>query len=142
MLNLHMEVDGQRIPSEGCTVQQGSEAVVDLHVRINEGRKGVVSVYVDDATLSQVLIVPVADARGEHLVLEPGEHRLRVPLGNLEMNAGRYSLLVGIRDPQDDSGLCRHQGLHPFTVLADRVYWSKFVRKGTTEHSAVLSDVG
>jgi len=142
VLNLHMEVDGQRIPSEGCAVQQGSEAVVDLHVRINEGRKGVVSVYVDDATLSQVLIVPVADARGEHLVLEPGEHRLRVPLGNLEMNAGRYSLLVGIRDPQDDSGLCRHQGLHPFTVLADRVYWSKFVRKGTTEHSAVLSDVG
>lgn len=133
VLDIAMRVDGVALSTELGTVTQGSDATVDLRLTVNAGRTGTVSIYVDDATLAQVLLVPVVDEQGELLVLPPGVHQLRIPLGALELNAGRYSLLVAVRDPQDGTGICRHQGLLPFTVIAEKVYWTKFVRKGVTE---------
>ncbi len=131
VLNIALTSSGITHQDGNAVVRQGEEGTVDLSLRIEHGHKGMVSLYVDDATLAQVLVVPVADEHGKLLLLGPGEHRLRIPLGPLEMNAGKYSLLVGVRDPQTETNLCRHQGLSPFTVSSDRVYWSKFVRIGS-----------
>lgn len=131
-------VDGDELPDGSATVAQGAEAVVSLRVQVGDSHLAQLSVYIDDATHAQVLVVPVNDAEGSPIILSAGAHHLHVPLGVMEMNAGKYSVLVAAKDPRYESALCRHQGLSPFTVTAGRTYWSKFVRRSAshviTEH--------
>jgi lipopolysaccharide transport system ATP-binding protein len=139
VLGINMTLNGVALPSRDAVVPQGSDATIELSIRIEEGHKGIISIYVDDATLAQVLIVPVSSEPGVPIVLDPGDHQLVIPMGRLEMNAGKYSILVGVRDPQTETNICRHQGLLPFTVSADRVYWSKFVRPGISAHQLLAA---
>lgn len=137
VLGARLEVAGLPLDVEHPSVRQGSHAVIELTVRVAPGlRPAEAVVFVDDATMSQMLAVPVRSADGEPILLPPGDHRLRVPLGPLELNAGRYSVLVVLRNPIDGTTLCRHQGLLPFRIQANRVFWSKFVRNVASERSS------
>ncbi len=82
--------------------------------------------------MSNLLAVPVKDVNGNYIALGAGTHTLSIPVGRLELNAGRYSFMVYLRDASDHTGLCRHQGLLPFNVQAERVFWSRFVREGVS----------
>lgn len=125
-------VDGRTVTEHDPTFAQGADATVTLRVKVGEGRKALVTFCVDDVTMSQIICVPVLDAAGESMVLEPGEHDLEVPLGMLEMNAGKYSFMVGVRDARDNTTLCRYQGMRPFRIHSERVLWSKVVRRSIT----------
>ncbi|MBK7102951.1 MAG: hypothetical protein IPH63_14365 [Flavobacteriales bacterium] len=83
--------------------------------------------------MTGLIDIPVMDEQGSYIVIGPGEHDLQVPLGVVELNAGLYSFIVGIRNATTNITLCRHQGLQPFRVHADRVAWTKFVRTGVSK---------
>jgi hypothetical protein len=118
-----------RREGELLVIPQGADTAVELELDTQAvGSDSLLFVHVDDATLTQMITVPTLDSEGGPLHLAPGMHHLRVPLGHLELNAGRYSMLVVVRDPVTGITRCRHQGLAPFTIHADRVHWSKFVR--------------
>ncbi len=127
-----MEESGARVEAEAA-IAQGAPAHLVVRLRIEEGVQAHLSAFIDDASMVQVMGVPVRDADGAHMALGPGEHRVRVPLGPLELNAGRYSVLLTLRDAASQELLCRHQGLTPFTVMADKVSWSKLVRATVAE---------
>lgn len=128
VVDIRLLVDG--VPMEGTdpVVDQGREGMVELTVHVADHERASIAVYVDDIAMSQVLAVPVKDAQGERIILGGGTHRLRVPLGKLEMNMGPYSLLVGVRSEISGLSLCRAQGLMPFRVRSHSVTWSKIVR--------------
>ena len=128
VLGLKLTIEGMVSSGADLVLPHGVMAQADLSIRIREGILAELSVYIDDATHSQVLVVPVNDALGRPIQLSPGIYDLNIPLGVLELNAGRYSLLVSVKDPRTEQALCRHQGLAPFTISASRTYWSKFVR--------------
>ncbi len=133
VLGAFMTVDDKPVHEEDPTLSQGAEMVVTLSVHINDGRKGHVTVLVDDASLAPLLGVPVVDEHGEFIELGPGDHTLKVPMGRMDLNVGKYAVLVTVRDAVDNTNLCRHQGLLPFRVHADRVYWAKFIRMDPSE---------
>jgi hypothetical protein len=62
---------------------------------------------------------------------EPGFHQatFRIPLGTLELNAGRYSFIVLLQEKSSQKNLARVQGLAPFTMQADAVHWATIVRQ-------------
>jgi lipopolysaccharide transport system ATP-binding protein len=134
VLGLTMTADGTDVGGGIPSIPQGAEVVVTLQARVAPGRMAdQVTLFVDDATMSNMLAIPVKDANGAYLTLGPGTHTLRIPVGRAELNAGRYSFMVYFRDASDHTGLCRHQGLLPFSVHADRVFWSRFVRESVSE---------
>ena len=69
---------------------------------------------------------PVQDHRGEMLNLDPGDAQFEIPLGPLELCAGKYSFTIVVT--RAETILVRVQGLLPFRVIADRTYWGKIVR--------------
>lgn len=129
VLDVRLLAQGEAVASTDAVVDQGCEGVVELTVRIDAGERATVSVFIDDIAMSQVLAVVVKDDRGEPIELGGGTHRLRVPLGKLEMNMGSYSILVGVRSMNTQLSLCRAQGLRPFRVRSKNVTWSKIVRE-------------
>jgi lipopolysaccharide transport system ATP-binding protein len=129
VVDVQLVADGMRREGELLVIPQGADTAVELELDTQAvGSDSLLFVHVDDATLTQMITIPTMDDGGEALLLAPGNHRIRVPLGRLELNAGRYTMLVVLKDPVTGVILCRHQGLAPFTIHADRVYWSKFVR--------------
>jgi len=129
VLDVRLMAKGEPVSETDAVVDQGSEGAVELTVRIEHGERAMVSVFIDDIAMSQVLAVVVKDGRGEPIEFGGGTHRLRVPLGKLEMNMGTYSILVGVRSLNSQLSLCRAQGLRPFRVRSHNVTWSKIVRE-------------
>ncbi len=139
VLDLRLAANGVAVESETPTIQQGQELTATLRVKIGEGQTAEINVTISDASLTGLLNIPVKNERGEGIELGPGEHEVQVPLGLLELNAGLYTFMVGIRHSATNVTLCRHQGLQPFRVHADRVHWTSFVR---TSVSKVLEPKG
>jgi lipopolysaccharide transport system ATP-binding protein len=133
VVEVRLFANGREVCDAHHTVDQGEEAHVELVVRVHEGEMAHVSVFVDDIAMSQVLAVPVKDASGELFLIGAGVHRLRVPLGKMEMNMGSYSLLVAMRSQRSSLSLCRSQGLRPFRIRASNMSWSKIVRDQVSE---------
>jgi lipopolysaccharide transport system ATP-binding protein len=133
ILSALMTVDGMPVHEVDPTLPQGADMVITVTVRVTQARKAHVTVLVDDASLAPLLGVPVVDERGEFIELGPGDHTLRVPMGRMDLNVGKYAVLVTVRDAVDNTNLCRHQGLLPFRVHAERVYWAKFIRMNASE---------
>lgn len=127
VMHLSMSVNGVELGDDPL-IKQGAEATVRVRVRIEAGRRGQMTVLIDDATLAPMIGIPVVDEHGAYVDLVEGEHELIVPLGLLDLNAGKYAVLVAIRNADDQTNLCRHQGLRPFRIHAARVYWAKIVR--------------
>ena len=129
VLDLQLLVDDKPLQDPEPVVDQGKEGVIELTVRVDQGEQAGVSVFVDDIAMSQVLAVTAKDQEGRPIVLGGGVHRLRIPLGKLEMNMGTYSILVGVKSFVSTLSLCRVQGLRPFRVHSQSVNWSKIVRE-------------
>ncbi|MEZ4805925.1 MAG: ABC transporter ATP-binding protein [Flavobacteriales bacterium] len=128
-----LSINGEALEQDDPSIDQGGQVEVTLRIRVSVPGKVRATVFVDDATLSQMLGVPVMDMNGEHIEFGPGEHLVKVPLGALELNAGKYAIMVVIVDTEDGRSICRHQGLLPFRINADRVYWAKFIRSNVSE---------
>ena len=62
------------------------------------------------------------------LPISAGLHRLEIPLGEVDLNAGKYSFVIGIRDAGTAAILRRVQGLCPFRVLSRTTHWGRIVR--------------
>jgi hypothetical protein len=58
---------------------------------------------------------------------------LRLPLGSLDLNAGRYSFVIGVAERISNRCLRREQGLAPFQILADVIQWGSIVRESSAE---------
>ena len=76
----------------------------------------------------QVVCTPIHDARSQMLCLPPGEHLLEIPLGIIELNAGKYNFVVAILDANTSIVLARVEGLRSFRVLSDQTQWGNIVR--------------
>lgn len=112
-----------------AAILQGSTARVTLQLRIDLASAGAeVLLYIHDETMAPLLCLPVEDAGGSPLRLPPGRHTLDISLGRIELNAGKYSFVVAVRDPDTHSIFARVQGLHPFRVFSEHTYWGKIVR--------------
>jgi lipopolysaccharide transport system ATP-binding protein len=89
------------------------------HVRIQIDTQGFVPVQA-----STIYVKPQ-----QPLVVEPGNHRIIVELGKIDLNAGQYSIVIGIKDIELGTILCRSQGVASFRVLNNILEWGYIVRQ-------------
>lgn len=119
----HMALEG------GARVEHGSEAFLHLEFDVDDaGFEAVVSIYIMDEAMVPVVCMPVNDMDGEFRSFGSGNHRLRLPLGIVDLVSGKYSFTIAISDRKTRQTLIRTQGLHEFRVFADRANWGRIVR--------------
>ena len=108
---------------------QGCRASVDLDFSVHEEAElAKVSVSIDDESAAQVITCPLVDEKGNPIEYGKGRHKLHVDLGTMELNSGKYSILVGASGSISKKSLMRSQGNSPFRVIAKTNAWSKIVR--------------
>jgi lipopolysaccharide transport system ATP-binding protein len=142
LLDFSLAADGHdELAQPEPRLAQGTSAHADLSVRVAGGRNGAqLSLYIHDDALSPVVCVPVVDDTGNPLTLRPGDWRVRIPLGPLELNAGKYSFVLAVRDDHSMVALCRVQGILPFRIFASQSYWGKVVRPSRAHVTALPND--
>ena len=129
VLDLDLVVDGETVTGEEPSIAQGASVTAVLRVQVDGPRSGAqVSLFIHDETMAPLVCIPLHDAESRMLCLSPGENHCEISLGIIDLNAGKYSFVVSIRDAQTLVSLVRAQGLRPFRVFADRTQWGKIVR--------------
>jgi hypothetical protein len=84
--------------------------------------------YVDDAPVSHSIYVLLQDADGRPSVFNAREVEIDVPVGALQLAAGKYSVTVVVVCGPNDTVLARHTGMCPFRVIGPEGRWAKVVR--------------
>lgn len=129
VLGLDLIVDGETLTEKEPSVNRGSLASALLRIQVSGPRTGAyVSINVLDETMSPIISTPIRESESKLLCIPPGEHQIKIPLWEIDLNGGNYSFVVAMRDVDTSVSLARVQGLRPFRVLSDGAYWSKVVR--------------
>lgn len=129
VLGLEMLVDGKILTGDEPSIPQGSSATAVLRLQVDGPRACAHALLtIHDEAMAPLVCMPIYDADSRKLSLPPGEHLLQIPLGIMDLNAGKYNFVVGISDPSTGIGLARVQGLRPFRVLSKATVWGKIVR--------------
>ena len=91
-------------------------------------RQFIVRVLIDDEAQTPIIAYPLIDYSGDIMRFDSGRYKVKVPLGEIDLNAGVYSFMVAIIDDDTQAIELRESGIAPFSVVADRMMWSKVVR--------------
>jgi lipopolysaccharide transport system ATP-binding protein len=118
-----------RVQSDHPRIPQGSLGVLVVRVTIapRAGRATLGAFIIDEAA-TPVISLPVTDEARQARLFESGDWRVEIPLGALELNAGRYAFVLAVRDAETSTILVRSEGQAPFTVVADHAHWGHLVR--------------
>jgi lipopolysaccharide transport system ATP-binding protein len=128
---LSSDLDDQGFESKISAIDQGSQAILSLTITNNSSVKGKLSIYIMDNTQNPVVCYCAPEELNDHAFnnIKPGFTQLRVDLGSIELNAGRYSFtIVLVNTASFKAIMVRHQGLYPFQVRAKHVHWGQFIR--------------
>ena len=129
VVSLDLLIDGKPLVASEPSIAQGSSFSVVLRLHMDATRlSSWASISIHDESMSPVISIPIHDPTGQHLELPAGNHRMELPLGRIDLNAGKYSFVVSVQGLPDQVSLTRVQGLRPFRVISDRVHWGKIVR--------------
>lgn len=129
VLGLELQAGGGSVFAETASIMRGTTTAVRLSLRLGEScRSAEVLLYIHDEAMAPLMCFPIQGTDSNMLLLGPGQHRLDIPLGPMELNSGKYSFVVAVRDPESHTTFARVQGLHPFRVLSEATYWGRMVR--------------
>lgn len=129
VVSLSMKVKGDILSGQDSLIEQGAFAVVELTLVIDDTCAAAeVLLYIHDEGMSPLVCFPIQNDSSSMLLLRPGLYQLDIPLGQLDLNSGKYSFVVGIRDPETHTVFARVQGLHPFRISSESTYWGRIVR--------------
>jgi len=129
VLGLDLVVDGETLMDAEPKVKRGSRPTALLRIKVRGPRHGVhVLINVLDQAMSPVISTPIRETEAKMLCVPPGESRLEIPLWEIDLNSGKYSFVVSIKDADTSITLARAQGLRPFIISIEETYWGKIVR--------------
>jgi len=117
------------LADEEPSIAHGTELAVRLAISVTRSHcEASVILYAMDEAMTPVLCVPLCDQAGKLARFPVGDIAIDVPLGVLELAAGKYSFVISVSDCETRESLVRVQGLRPFRVFAPTAYWGKLVR--------------
>jgi len=138
ILGLDLLVADEMLTGEEPIIPQGSSATVALRMHV-DGPRACAHAFltIHDEAMAPLVCTPIQDADSRMLCLSSGEHLLEIPLGVVELNAGKYNFVVAIVDANTSVVLTRVEGLRPFRVFSDRTHWGKIVRPAVPQLGAL-----
>ncbi|MCM1983002.1 ABC transporter ATP-binding protein [Lyngbya confervoides] len=129
-----MQDSGLPVP-ENARFSHGDKLSVEFEIHVKTPQSDVkIFLVILDESNNGVVYLPVKDGLGDDIVFSKGVFRLSIPLGTLDLNAGRYSFLAAIVDANTSgstnygSTILRQQGIHPFQVAGECYSSAKIVR--------------
>ena len=128
--------------SSELIIQRGAEAGIRLHIKVGRlDARVLINLCIMDEAMTPVLGFPICADDGTHAQLVGPNIHLDIHLGVIELNSGKYSLMLAVTDASTKELLLRVQGLTPFRVFAETSYWAKIVRPvflGTQTQAAIM----
>ncbi len=111
------------------TLWQGFKAAIELEFTVSEENEAArISVSIDDISNAQVITFPLMDKNSQPMEFGKGRYALNFSLGTVDLNSGKYSVLISASGAITRNSLARSQGNAPFRVIAENNAWAKIVR--------------
>jgi len=140
ILGVELLANNQYVDSKEPAIPHGTEMGCRIRLRIDSCRAGAnMNVNIMDAAMNQVVSMPIHNPEGALSQFPAGEVMIEMSMGTVELSSGKYSITIGVVDSATKEVLARAQGLCPFRVISDRVYWGKLVRHIVPHKIDVLS---
>jgi lipopolysaccharide transport system ATP-binding protein len=108
-----------------------------LRTRIQTRRKAYLEVYLHTVSVIPVVGSKIVDEAGNAITLSPGEHQLEIDFGNIDLNAGKYPLMISVADNDTHKSLCRVEGSSSLTVKKETVDWGFLSRVFRAKHQVL-----
>lgn len=129
VLDLKIRCDGKELAGPDVRMAQGSVGEVQVEFEVDEGRSGATfNLMIEDPAMMKLVTVPIEDPDGNAHCFKPGKHRITVPMGNMDMNAGKYAILATLADVDTKLILHRNQGMYTFRITARRFRTGRIIR--------------
>jgi lipopolysaccharide transport system ATP-binding protein len=112
-------------------IDQNAEVRVSFDVISNSNHPERVRMSVAVMDQSQDTIILCLQRKGglvEEASLLDGRVHVECPLGQMDLNAGKYSLVITVADSVSDVCFTRVEGVGRFRIRADRTHWGRVVR--------------
>lgn len=108
---------------------QGSQVSGEVKVNVSSlSEPARLSVAVEDLAQNTIITFPLINETKQDLIFTPGAYQVRFNLGPIELNSGKYSIMLAADGINSGIVLGRSAGNSPFQVEAGRHLWSKIVR--------------
>ena len=129
IISVELMVNNQYVESAEPIIQHGAELGFRIRLRIDSNRTGAnIVVNIMDMAMNAVVTMPMYNTEGNLSLFPTGELKLEIPIGKVELAAGKYSVTMAVIDSETKTVLARVQGLSPFRIISGRVYWGKLIR--------------
>ena len=139
ILSVKLRVNEQYIEHPEPTIQHGAKLGFMVQLRLDGSKPGaLINVGVMDSAMNPVINMPLHNQEGHPDQFPAGTLTIELSMGTLELSSGKYSLAVAVVDPKSNEMLTYVEGINPFIVTADSVYWSKIVRHTVPEKIEVM----
>ncbi|MGO8843604.1 MAG: polysaccharide ABC transporter ATP-binding protein [Methyloceanibacter sp.] len=127
--NLFLKIGDEFCLNQEPQLFRGTKASVVLHLQIqSEYRGAYVDIYIHDEARNAVISFPLHDNKSEPLLFKPGDYQVEIPLGPLDLNSGKYSLGLGVRDADSAIVMVHAEGFSPFRISGKESHGGKIVR--------------
>jgi homopolymeric O-antigen transport system ATP-binding protein len=119
---------------EEAAVLQGEELSVLFDVKIldPECTTARFTVQIVDQWLDPVIFLVPSDCDSDcnsfSRSVSPGLYHVGIECGAIDLNAGKYSLVISVEDENSRIRLLRIQGFGKFRVISNLVHWARIVR--------------
>ncbi|MBI3154343.1 MAG: ABC transporter ATP-binding protein [Burkholderiales bacterium] len=133
VLDLTLWISDRQLDGSEPVVEQGEHLRAILEVVVDSGRRVYPVLSIHDESLAPIIYMDLTDGAGSQILLGSGKHTLGFQIGKTDLNAGKYSFIISLRDQDTGEILARIQGIRPFRVNADRIHWGKIVRRSIVE---------
>ena len=121
---------------EEAIVSQGDELGVFFNVRMLEPRSTRYTVaIVDQGQNPIVFLVPSESGDLNRTISPPDSVRVCFEVGKVDLNAGKYSLVISAEDKESQLRLARLQGVGRFRVVSHFVHWAHIVRSANVVYT-------
>lgn len=131
------------------TVRNDGTTIIGSHIAADHGGplnlklviKTQLECYVE-IYLHTVSMVPVVGSKllnpdNSTLILKPGTHELDVDLGRVDLNAGKYPLMISITETKSKTSLCRTEGNASITIKKESSDWGFLSRSFIARRSTL-----
>lgn len=116
---------------EEATVFQGEVLSVTFDVKMLDRKftTARITVQVMDQWFEPVIFFIPSEHDSFKRSLSPGLYHVRITLGPIDLNAGKYSLVISVEDAHSHIRIVRIQGFGKFRVTSNLMHWARIVRK-------------
>lgn len=117
---------------EDEAVAQGEDLSISFDVEALHmtGRSARLTVQIVDHGANPVIFIVSSQSWSLSRDESPKLYHARIDLGKIDLNAGRYSMVISAEEVETSIRLARVQGVGRFRVTSNLVHWARIVRHG------------